>query len=386
MNRNYAIDYFKFFAVFFVVCIHTAPFKGMFLWGINGSDINLILETFARFAVPFFFVASGFLFSNKLLILEETTSYFVKYFKKLLKLFLSWTLFYIMYGLCLSLFRAYAAGLNIKTELFNYVNNLIGLKSITEFILYGAVNAPASFHLWYLSALIWSLLIVYIFIKINKLRYLLIISLVLNIVGLFGQTYSGLFKLNIIDFPTRDALFFGLFYTSLGAFFACHHEKIKEKMLNIKSSILVWFFIIFSLTQVLERIVAELLWPKEIIATNYYFSTILVTICLFLFIIKNNQMGKDSRLSQIGENAVGIYVSHTVFINIISSFFSFLEIEVNKFILYHFLITPGVFVLGYFYYQLLQKYKHTIKIRFYNRIQVLLKKSNTEKKGRKINV
>jgi len=62
MERNYAIDYFKFFAIFFIVCIHTTPFRGSELWGFDGNSINGIINTFARFGVPFFFVSSGFLF------------------------------------------------------------------------------------------------------------------------------------------------------------------------------------------------------------------------------------------------------------------------------------------------------------------------------------
>ncbi|WP_158290503.1 acyltransferase family protein [Halobacillus salinus] len=80
MERNYAIDYFKFWAIFFVVCIHTSPFSGVNILGVEGHYLNLLIKTFARFGVPFFFVVSGFLFGQKILTSNNTGDYFNKYF------------------------------------------------------------------------------------------------------------------------------------------------------------------------------------------------------------------------------------------------------------------------------------------------------------------
>lgn len=221
---------------------------------------------------------------------------------------------------------------SIRQEVTDYLSSFIGLEKILFFVIYGEAASPASYHLWYLPALIWAIIAVYIFIKIQKLQFLLLFSFLLNVIGLFGQTYSGVFNLEILGYSikTRDALFFGLFYTTLGAYTAYHYTWIKQKVSQIKSSSLIFLFLIFSIISIIERIIANLYWSNEISAVDYYFSTIFVTSCLFLFVLKNGHIGEKSVLSNIGHNAVGIYVSHTFFIDITYFILDLLEKMCNN--------------------------------------------------------
>lgn len=364
MERNHAIDYFKFWAIFFVVCIHTAPFSGTMVLGIDGNYINFFINSFARFGVPFFFVVSGFLFGQKISTSSNTKKYFKKYFMKIVKLFIYWYLFYIMYGLALNIVKGIVEGLSIRQEIINYLSSFIGLKESMLFIVYGDAGGPASYHLWYLSALIWSILAVYVFIKINKLNVLLFISLLLNVIGLFGQTYSGIFSLEFLNdnVSTRDAVFYGLFYTTLGCYIAFNYNWIKQKVDKIKSSMFVTLFFIFSFTQIGERAIANIFWAEEIRATDFYLSTIFLTICLFLFVIKNGHIGKKSILTKVGKNAVGIYVSHTLFIDLTVLTFEFLGIDIRESFVFHLIFTPLIFVTAYLFYNLLQIIKLKIKL------------------------
>ncbi|MDQ0861570.1 acyltransferase family protein [Bacillus sp. V2I10] len=89
MERNYAIDFIKFFAIFAVVVIHTFPLD---------SQIGLfILDNLSRFAVPFFFVASGYLFGIKILNTRESVVYFKRYVIKIVKIYVCWLIFYTIY-------------------------------------------------------------------------------------------------------------------------------------------------------------------------------------------------------------------------------------------------------------------------------------------------
>ena len=54
----YALDVAKFISAFLVVCIHTGP-----LLDVDATGNFILVQILARLAVPFFFVASGFLFS-----------------------------------------------------------------------------------------------------------------------------------------------------------------------------------------------------------------------------------------------------------------------------------------------------------------------------------
>ena len=54
-KQSKALDYFKLFAAFLVIAIHTSP-----LAGINATADFVLTRIFARIAVPFFLMVSGF--------------------------------------------------------------------------------------------------------------------------------------------------------------------------------------------------------------------------------------------------------------------------------------------------------------------------------------
>lgn len=369
MERNYALDYFKFWAIFFVVSVHTGPFIGTKVLSIDGEYINFIINTFARFGVPFFFVVSGFLFGQKILITINTKEYFKRYLKKILKLFIYWYIFYVMYNFTLIIVKAILKGISLKEEIVNYFTSFIGVKESMLFIIYGGIAGPNTNHLWYLSALIWCIIIVYIFDKINQLNILLFISFLLNVIGLFGQTYAGILDLELFGYnvQTRDAVFFGLFYTTLGCYFAFNYNWIKQKTDRLKSSTFIALFFVFSIIQIGERVMAHIFWENEIRAEDFYLSTIFLTTCLFLFVMKNGHIGKKSILTKVGKNSVGIYVSHALFINLTFAIFEFLGIDIRESIIFHLLFTPFVFVISYLFYNFLQVIKLKFKLMFQSR-------------------
>ena len=93
MERNYNIDTMKCFCIIAVVCIHTCPFAE--------KSLGLIINVISRVAVPLFFISSGYLFYSKF-----SKKYTKRYFIKILKIYISWTLFYIVMSLVLmSLFN-----------------------------------------------------------------------------------------------------------------------------------------------------------------------------------------------------------------------------------------------------------------------------------------
>lgn len=366
MERNYAIDYFKFWAIFFIVCIHTKPFRGTMVLGVEGEDIHFLINTFARFGVPFFFIVSGFLFGQKLLTTGNRKEYFTRYFSKIVKLFVYWYLFYVLYGLVLRIVSALGEGLSIEAAILPYLNSFIGLNELVFFIAYGDGGGPGSYHLWYLPALLWSILTVFVFSTYNKLNVLLGISIVLHVIGLFGQTYSGIVDWEFFNSTviSRGAVFFGLFYTTLGCWIAFHYDWIRGKVDQVHSSVFILLFAIFSVTQIGERTVATMYWSEEIKGVDFFLSTIFLTVSLFLFVIKNGHIGKGSLLSKVGKNAVGIYVAHTLFVDLTFMMLDSYDVALRETVVFHLLFTPIVVVLAYLFYSLLQFIKREIKARY----------------------
>jgi surface polysaccharide O-acyltransferase-like enzyme len=354
MERNYAIDYLKCYAIFFVILIHTQPFNNVTVLGVDGYYVDFVLDTLARFGVPFFFVASGFLFAQKLQSHSQEAEYFSRYLTKLAKIFGSWFLFYLVYDLTVKvLFHDF--NLFSLEEMAQYVQTTVSL----DVFFYGRSNA---YQLWYLVALMWSIFILFIFLSLKKLNTLLVLSFSLNIVGLFSQSYSGFLDLPL---PTRDGIFFGLFYTTLGCYLAMNHHVIKQWVSKINPKMFFILFLAFSVLQLLERGVTAFMYDGK--NGEYFLTTIPLTVSLFLFALSKPTLGKGSVISHIGKNAVGIYVIHVFYIKSFHLVVDTLDLgAIKETVIWHVLFSPLIFIVSYVSYNQLQKWKLEAKKRLSN--------------------
>jgi surface polysaccharide O-acyltransferase-like enzyme len=334
MERNYAIDFIKFFAIVAVVVIHTFP-----------SDDKIgffLLDNLSRFAVPFFFVASGYLFGLKVKNNPQPGRYFKRYVIKILKIYVSWLLFYIGYDII----RTGLSGGNVKHELTKYFAELTPL----NLFYYG--HGTSGYQLWFVISLAWSMSVVYLFLRLRKITLLLILSLCLNIAGLFGQSYSMFAELSVTS--TRDALFIGLFYTTLGCWFAYRLPLIQtwnfEKKIYLS---LIGFFFILQAAE--GYFLTKVLLAKQ---GEYFLSTIVLTFILFLFIVNNPELGKGVWITKIGGNALGIYAVHVLLIDIVDMVFNTFGLEdFSHYLLWNLLDAFLVFTLSYLIYRFLQQIK-----------------------------
>jgi surface polysaccharide O-acyltransferase-like enzyme len=353
MERNYSIDFIKFFATVFVVCIHVNPSHDDFFLGNQENVLDVIVDTFARFAVPFFFIVSGYLFMNKIQKHPKPSAYLKKYTWNISKLYACWFVFYLLFGVVLRLFQNHGTLAERKGAVADYLTSSITFKDI---FYYG--SDTSGFQLWYLIALIWAVVIVFLFQRWKKIGLLMLISTVLYVTGLFGQSYSLFFPLS---FQTRDALFFGLFYTVLGAIFALYGKQILS-VLNARPMIYLASFFVFSALEIAERY-----WLVNIQHSkpgDYFISTIFLSASLFLFVLSSPGLGKNSFFSKVGKNSVGIYVVHICILNetyrllrsIDSSFFT------NSVVAY-ILIVPAVFWCSYYLYRGIQWTKGKLHVK-----------------------
>jgi surface polysaccharide O-acyltransferase-like enzyme len=333
MDRNYAIDFIKFFAIMAVVVIHTFP-----------SDHQLgyyILDNVSRFSVPFFFAASGYLFGLKVINNRKSVVYFNRYILKIVKIYVSWLIIYF----CYDVLRIFSSGGNDKQELFKYFEELTPV----NLLYYG--QGTSGYQLWFVISLAWSIAVIYLFFRLKKITLLLILSLCLNIVGLFGQSYAIFFE---IPLSTRDALFIGLFYTTVGFWFAFAQPFQQSRKLAKKGSF--YLFCFFSALQAFEGFWLEKVLSAEL--GEYFLSTIFLTVFLFLFTFNNPQLGKGLLITKIGGNALGIYAIHVLFIDFIDSLLNTLGLEhVSQNLLWNMIDAFLVFTLSYLTYDFLQYIK-----------------------------
>ena len=284
-SRNYSLDFMKFFCITAIVCIHLAPF--------SGSRLGIIINTLCRVALLLIFICSGYLFLSKF-----SKEHSKKYFYKMLRFFIISNILY----LALLIFINIVFHNGIRNTIYYYFSNL----KITDFY-YG--DGMIEFHLWYLTAMVLVVPILYFTVKYNLINKILILSGILNISGIFIYN-CGYLKNN------RDVIFFTLFYCTLGMYLKTKEDIIRKKLKNKINWIYILFIFLFTLTSLIERFIYDSAFIKT---GDIYISTIPLSILIFILcIIKVKE--NDNIFCKIGRKSFGIYVIHIGAINIVNIF------------------------------------------------------------------
>lgn len=150
-NRPWnAIDLVKLFMAFCVVAIHTDP-----LHAYRGTWVFTVYDSITRCAVPFFFLASGFLFGHKMqtpLASKRNLPLLCSFLIKFIKFYLIWNVVYLPLALSKMDYQG-------RTPLYNVVTYLVG------FVFRG--EHYNSWQLWYLLATVYVVLIIIVLTRLH---------------------------------------------------------------------------------------------------------------------------------------------------------------------------------------------------------------------------
>lgn len=334
-ERVHSIDFIKVICSISIICLHARLFSNTHIGSFDGTQIYIIIDTLCRFAVPFFFISAGFLFGNKINDKNKANGYAKKYVIKILKMYFAWVLITFLYNIVLSAVKCYLEGTDVKQKILTFIQNHI---NPSELFYYGTTYS-VGYHLWFLIALVWSIIILMIFRKFNKIKLLLVISGLLHIVGQFGQTYSGFFN---IEIATRDTIFFGLFYVTIGYFIS---EQTIPLKLKLRSNLLLILFFVFNIVALIERFVILGAGTFNSENGNYYMSTVFVAVTLFLYALSKKNLGKDSVFNKLSVHIDRIYVIHVPVMVTYASVFT--ALGVTAFIdtvLWQLIFVPIIFI------------------------------------------
>jgi len=193
------LDRFRLFAAFLIVAIHTYPLTSISL------ELNfLFTHIFARIAVPFFLMVTGYFVLSK-------NTFPTKFIRRTTFIYIGATLLYLP----ISIYAGhYAVGFSdeyIKTQ--SYIN--VALTFLKNLVFDGTF-----YHLWYLPAVIIGVLLVYVLLRYFAKRIVVGIALILYVIGLFGDSYYGL----VMQVPFLESMYELIFgvssYTRNGIFYA----------------------------------------------------------------------------------------------------------------------------------------------------------------------
>jgi surface polysaccharide O-acyltransferase-like enzyme len=212
-TRNLAIDTLRLIAVLGVVCLHAQPFTSERLvghahaWLLFGRAISYA----ARFAVPFFFCASGYFWGRKLRSGANIHAVSLAMVRRLAVIYLVWSAFYLFEEPLRSAVHdrfAGAPGTAVSIQWSQLWGPLL-------------LRGGPSMHLWFLPALICVVLLAWFFMALRKTRLLVGVSIGLYVLAVLARAYSETpigIRLSIAGhhIDTRGGPFFGSIFFVTG--------------------------------------------------------------------------------------------------------------------------------------------------------------------------
>ncbi len=351
-GRIYSIDSMRIVAMVFVVIIHTDPFAGV---SAAGNLVNFVLETAARFAVPFFFMASGYFLAVKF-AQSDPGAYYLNRVATISSIY--------VFGLILT-FPLFLAGTAVqaRTEGYSVVGSLVTFVSEAidpaELFYYGT---SVSEILWFLPALIFAYTFIYGFVRIDKPAFILPIAIGFHLIGLLGASYTMFVD---VPFRIRDGLFFGFFYTSLGyaVYYYDWNPTSKQRRRYLAATVLAVGFH-FAERYALGYLLTGNTFADGVYSPSYTIGTALVTLSLFLFLLSWPTLSAETSLPSWGIYAVGVYVVHPSVLYVLEGAgegLTLLGVTVGDSVIWHLFLTPAVFFGSLGLYLLAHKL-HVIEI------------------------
>lgn len=283
-SRKDSFDVVKCFAAFFVVQLHTIP-----------ATVCPLLNVIARLAVPLFFLITGYYYTS----IVEKGKYGVQ-LKKIFLLAIASSLFYWIYYGCMALKN------NVFYQWFMDTFNSV---SILNWVLIN--DTPGIGHLWYLYAMLYSFIAIYVIDKLKiKVKWVIPILFLIGLyVGCKGWPYSWY----------RNWAFMGVPYILLGRIIFEYKEMLIYKLGGVK---IVYFIPAATIGLLGEYKLYEIVGMDPI--RDHYVFIILMSGILFILALQYPYFGKGSVVAIIGrEYSVFIYILHIFILRILSFYIDF---------------------------------------------------------------
>ena len=282
MNRSLSVDILKIILACLVVGIHSG-----FLQDVSSLARYLTAGGLFRIAVPIFFVINGFYFFS---VPQERIAF---WFKRVIQLYLFWTLFYIGYW-----FR-------METV------NLFEIARVVKTLLVGHE------HLWYLPAMIGAAAVL-LCVKKFSTPVLLVAALVLFAIGLAIQ-YIG--NYHLLANPTLDKAFNLLWLYRNFLFFAFPFFTIgyllrKTELYKKISMPMVVVMALAALLLLAIEIYCDFKFQPALEGFDIFLFLILACPLVFMMALKLDIPGDSKTLALY---STGIYFIHPLFISLITA-------------------------------------------------------------------
>jgi surface polysaccharide O-acyltransferase-like enzyme len=286
------------FAIVAVIAIHTVPFGYGKPVG-HEFDSVLIINQVARFAVPFFFIVSGYFWSVKISSHPDTLEFSKKSAGRVGILFILWSLIY----LAIACARSYTNGgfSSLSNDFSDALDT--ALSSPVTSILQG--GKP---HLWFLTALTISILVSG-FLVAKAPCLLILLAITFYVIGLLGGAYKES-PLGIkLNFDFRNGPFLSLICFVSGHLLRQIGPK-RTWMLSGSAIVVVALAAQFTELTLLHSSWGTTMWQ------DYVGSTVFLGIGAAMMSLSNHRLLCLGNFSNFGPYILGIYALHYFFVDL----------------------------------------------------------------------
>jgi surface polysaccharide O-acyltransferase-like enzyme len=301
-NRIQSVDVMRVVAIIAVISIHTVPFADQSHLVGRQWNAATVVNQLARFAVPFFFIVSGYLWAQKFEDERDVYAPTVKMAKRILTLLVAWSLIYLLPTNLVSSFELGRFGL-LKQSYWKVVT------MVTR--PFDTVMQGTQIHLWFLPGLLCGLVITAFLIRHRQQRLLVVLAIALYLVGLAGKAYGDTPLGFHSAFNFRNGPFFSMIFFVTGYFLA--QRQAKPVWLPIGILIAV-FGILLHFT---ELFILHSNWGISM-SQDYVLGTYFYGLGMAMIALSGSRYLSLERAALIGPLVLGIYASHMVFLDLLS--------------------------------------------------------------------
>lgn len=326
-RRNNTLDILKLLASYMVVFIHVLFY----------GKIGVIFDAWARFAVPLFFVVSGF-YSY-----EITLKQIKKRIIHVIQLLVFAVAIYVLWKVLLLLIRQDIQGLT------QYFSQYLQIKSLLKLFLF---NVPLfTEHLWYLFAILY-VYILYYFITVFKFpkKYTFVISILLLVIHILLGEGLSIISIVVPIAIVRNFVLMGIPFFGLGLLV----NEYKHKLLNIPN----YAIIIFLTIGFLETVVSRYFFGKN----ELYIGSLFTLFAFTVIFIKFPNIKYPPALISLASCSTYIYIFHPIVSVIIKKTYPIFHVDFGSSVFLQMIHPLLVCVLSTFLAYVLNKITNRLKV------------------------
>jgi surface polysaccharide O-acyltransferase-like enzyme len=299
MDRIRSVDTFRVLAICAVIALHTARYAGPDAVGLR-LDTATALNQLERFAVPMFFIFSGYFWAQKCAVPRDYLVRSLQVARRVLLIYLVWALVYL---------AVTALGLLWTQGPGGLLPQLVHARRTGRLGLAHVFLEGGTIHLWFLPALACALLASGALLALGMRRLLVLLAVLLCAIGLAGGAYAHTPLGFHARFNLRDGPFFSLIFFVTGA------ELARRRLPASPWPGLVLALAGFSL-QVLEVHWLHARWGANYVQ-DYVAATWLYGLGMGMLALSDAPSLRLPALASLGPLVLGIYASHYLFVDLL---------------------------------------------------------------------